>query len=106
SRSGAYIFVYSGSFTQTEWHAIDARDPTSAPFTFGARRPDVEYSVDHGGDWFYILTNQDGATNFKVMRAPASAPGQRQEFTPYRPAIFVEDVDVFRDWMVRAERRD
>jgi oligopeptidase B len=105
SRSGRYVFIHSGSFTQQEWHALDAAAPESKPFVIAPRAPDLEYTVEHGGDWFYIYTNL-GAPNFKVMRAPVSAPAAWQEFIPHRPAIFVESVDVFAEWLVRAERRD
>jgi oligopeptidase B len=70
------------------------------------RRAGVEYTVDHGGSWFYIRTNLGGATNFKVMRAPVTAPSDWQEFIAYRGAVFVEDVLVFKDWLIRSERRD
>ncbi len=74
SRSGAYVFIESGSFTQDEWRAIDAGRPASAPVVIAPRKAGVEYTVDHGGQWFYILTNRDGATNFKVMRSAIGAP--------------------------------
>ena len=106
ARSGAFVFIQSGSFTQDEWRAIDASRPASAPVLIAARRPGVEYTVDHGGDWFYIHTNRDGATDFKVMRARVISPAAWEEFTPHRPGIFVEGVDVLRDWIVRTERRE
>ena len=106
SRSGAYVFIQSGSFTQDEWRAIDAAKPAAAPVVIAPRTPGVEYTVDHGGEYFYIVTNRDRAVNFKVMRAPVATPSQWTDFIPVRAAAFVEGIDVFKDWMVRSERRD
>ena len=106
SRSGRFVFIQSGSYTQDEWRALEAGDTDAAPVLIAPRADGVEYDVDHGGDWFYIVTNRDGATNFKVMRAPVAAPGLWEEFIAYRPEVFVEHVDVFERWMVRSERRD
>jgi oligopeptidase B len=106
ARSGAFVFIQSGSFTQDEWRAIDASKPASAPVVIAPRKPGVEYAVEHGGDFFYITTNRDNAVNFKVMRAPVATPSAWAEFIPVRAAVFVEGIDVFREWMVRSERRD
>ena len=106
SRSGAYVFIQSGSFTQDEWRAVNAAAPASAPIVIAPRKAGVEYTVDHAGTWFYIRTNRDGATNFKVMRAPVASPSAWEEYIPYRPAIFIEGIDCFSDWMVVTERRE
>jgi oligopeptidase B len=106
SRSGDFIFVHASSFTQDEWRTIDAHAPTSAPRVMVPRTPELEYTVDHGGEWFYILTNRDGTTNFKVMRAALDTPTKWEELVPHRADVFVEELEVFRDWIVRSERRD
>jgi oligopeptidase B len=104
ARSGAYIFLTSSSFTSTETWLLDAHAPESAPRLVAARAPDVEYDVDHGGEWIYVLTNRDGARDFKVMRSPVARPGAWAEWLPARDGVFVENVDVFRDFVVVSER--
>ncbi len=106
TRSGAFVLIQSSSFSQDEWRAVDAHAPASEPFLIVTRTAGVEYTVDHGGEWFYVVTNRDGATNFKVMRAPVARPSNWEEFIPHRHDVFVEHVDVFRDWIVLSERRD
>ena len=104
SRSGDFVILTSSSFTSSESWALDARAPESAPRIVAARAEDVEYDVDDGGGWLYLLTNRDGARDFKVMRASASDPGRWSEWLPARPGVFVEGVDVFRDYIVVQER--
>ncbi len=106
TRSGAFVLIQSGSYSQDEWRAIDAAAPESEPYLIAARAEKVEYTVDHGGKWFYIVTNRDGATNFKIMRAPVEAPSEWREFIRHKRDAFVEDVDVFEKWIVRTERRE
>lgn len=107
SRSGEFILISSGSFTSSEWHYIPAAYPTQAPKVIAPRRPGVEYEVEAGEGFFYIVTNE-GATNFKVMRAPVGSPGRGswQEWIPHRRDVFVEGVLPFRKQVVVSERRE
>ncbi len=106
TRSGRFVLLHTHSFTQDEWHCLDADDPASTPRVIVPRTAGLEYSVDHGGDWFHVVTNRDGATNFCVMRAPVSAPADWTPVVPHRADVFVEALTVFRDWSVREERRE
>jgi oligopeptidase B len=105
SRNGEWILISSGSFTQSEWHAIPADRPTEAPRVIAPRRPGVEYEVEPGERVFYILTNQD-ARDFKVMTAPLDAPAAWTDWLPHRTDVFVEGVMAFRRHVVVIERRD
>jgi oligopeptidase B len=104
SRSGAFVFLTSSSFTSTESWLLDAHAPETAPRLVTARAVDVEYDVDHGGEWLYLLTNRDGARDFKVMRAPVSEPAAWIDWLPARAGVFVESVEVFRDSVAVSER--
>ena len=107
ARSGEWVVIGSGSFTSSEYHVIPTADPTRAPRMVAARRPDVEYDVTPGAGYFYIHTN-DGARNFKVMRArfDAAGPAEWDEWLPHRPAVYVEGVLPFKDHVVVMERRE
>ncbi len=106
-RSGKFIAISSGSFTQGETRVIDAMQPTRPARVIAARRPNVEYDVDHGNGWFWIVTN-DGAPNFKVARVrdDASDLSRWEDWITPRADVFVEGIDVFRDYAVVSERRE
>jgi oligopeptidase B len=106
SRSDAFIFIASTGFTSSEWRAIPTAAPATPPRVIEARRPDVEYSVEHGGGFFYLLTN-DGARNFRIRRAPdrAGAPLEWTDWAPHREEAFIEGVDVFETFAAITERR-
>ena len=104
SRSGAFVFLTSSSFTSTETWLLDARAPERTPQLVAARAAEIEYDVDHSGDWLYLFTNRDGARDFKVMRASVENPSAWEEWLPLRSGVFVEGVDLFRDFAVVCER--
>src|SRR5690606_14453756 len=81
--------------------------PTAAPRVIAPRRPGIEYEVEAGNGQFYIVTNE-GARNFKVMRAPAQDPSLRnwREWVPHREDVFVEGVLPFKSHVVVQERRE
>ncbi len=104
SRDGRWVFVVSGSFTTGETWMVDAHAPARTPVLVRARERDVEYEVSSGGDYLYVLTNLDGARNFKVMRAPVASPGAWADWLPHRDDVFVESVDCFATHIVVLER--
>jgi oligopeptidase B len=105
SRSDKYVFISDDGFTSSEWRAIPTANPTASPRVIAARRPNVEYSVEHGGGFFYLLTN-DGARNFKIAKA-ADRDGALEwsDWTPHREDAFIEGIDVFEKFAVIVERR-
>ena len=106
SRSDKYAFIIDDGFTSSEWRAIPTADPAATPRVIAARRPNVEYAVEHGGDYFYLVTNEN-ARNFKIERA-ADRDGELawSEWTPHSDQAFIEGIDVFEKFAVVAERRD
>jgi oligopeptidase B len=105
SRSGKFVFIQADGYTSSEWRVIPTADPTAEPVVIAPRRDGVEYAVDHTDGWFLMYTN-DGATNFKVVRAPDSdlTPAHWTDWLPHRDSVFVEGVDAFRHYVVVSER--
>ena len=108
SKSDAYIIIGTAQTLSTEFSYIDANDPMSAPQVVNAREENHEYSVDHYGDHFYILTNMDGATNFKLMKTPISSPERAnwEEVVPHRADVLLSSFELFKDYLVLVERSD
>jgi oligopeptidase B len=108
SRSLAFLFAGSRSFTSAEARYLSAGDPGGPWRVLAAREKDHEYDVDHGGDFFYIRSNGGGRRNFRLVRARVSAPGPQgwEELIPHRESVMLEDVDVFAGDYVVHERED
>jgi oligopeptidase B len=106
SRSGDYLFMTSGSHTQSEVRF--RRAGTEELFALIApREPEHEYHVDHHGERFYILSNRN-ARNFRLVSAPVGSPGPAswREEIPHRPDVMLEDLDCFARHLVLQERED
>jgi oligopeptidase B len=69
TRSDQWIVIESSSRTSSEAWIIPADEPTTQPVCFMNRQDNIEYSIDHWGDIFVVLTNKDGV-DFSVMTAP------------------------------------
>jgi oligopeptidase B len=104
SRDRAVILVGSESKTSTEWRYLPAGSPMAELKMVSPREPDHEYNVGHRGDLFYIRTNK-GAKNFRVVTAPVSNPGQQnwKELVAHRPAVKIDDIDLFANHLVLSE---
>ncbi len=99
ARSDEWIIILSHSRTSSEGWVIPADQPEAEPRPVRPRQPDVEYSVDHWGDRFVILTNLD-APDFRVMTAPLDAPGDWSELIAHEPGRRITGVEPFRDHLV------
>ncbi|MGI0106248.1 S9 family peptidase [Salinimicrobium sp. WS361] len=108
SKSQRYIIIGSDSTLTSEYRFIAADDPHGELQIVQPRIRGVEYGIAHYRDSFYILTNKDGATNFKLMKAPVHNPGIEnwEEVIPHREHVLLEDIDLFRDYLVVSERSD
>jgi oligopeptidase B len=108
SRSRAFLFVLSGSFTTTEVRYLGAAVPHADWRLMLARTKDHEYYVDHGGEQFFIRTNAGGRRNFRLVTAPIDDPRPERwvEILPHRDHVMLDDVDVFYAHYVVHERED
>ena len=112
SRSRAYLFLVSGSFTSTEVRYLPAAEPGGTWRMLLPREKDHEYQVDHGvgpdGEIFFIRTNRGGLRNFRLVAAPVADPhpDRWRELIAHRPDVMLEDVDVFARRYVVHERED
>jgi len=105
SQSGRFIFVHSYATTTTEVSFIDADSPL-APLTCMAKRlRDIEYNVEHWGDKFLILTNEN-AINFKLMSCPIDDLTSRADFLTYDETYFLRSVYPFKDKLFITGRKD
>jgi len=105
TRSDRYLIMDIGSRDTEEQYLLSADDPSGTFSLVHPREDGVEYFLSHRGSEFYIRTN-DGAKNYKVMRAPESAPSKDNwtEVIPHRDGVKIERIEVFEHHLVVAER--
>jgi len=106
SKSNKYIIIGSYSTVSTEAQYLDADNPTGSFTMLQPRERDLEYSVSHFGDHFYLLTNKDKAINFKLMKTPIHKTSKENwvDVIPHREDTLLEDFSIFKDYLVIEER--
>jgi len=68
----------------------------------------VEHWSNAIDDRFYLVTNAEGAHNFKVVTASAADPDMPSwtDVVPHRPHVRIERVAAFAEHLVMSERAD
>lgn len=106
STSGRFCVIAGGDHETSEQRLIDLANPEAPPRLVAAREEGVQYSLADRGDELLILTNADDAIDFKIVTAPLSAPERKnwRDLIPYRPGIYIIDLDLYAGHLVRLER--
>jgi oligopeptidase B len=106
SASGKFCVIAGGDHETSEQWLIDLADNTATPRLVAARENGVQYSVADRGEELFILTNADGAIDFKIATAPLAMPGRAnwRDLIPYREGVYVLDFDLYAGHMVWLER--
>ena len=108
SESGEFVVIHAGNHTSSETLLIPASNPTATPIVFSPREDETLYTVTHWDGRWYILTNADGAVDFKVMVAEPgrTARAQWREFVPHQAGRYITGLSAKQDYLVRAEREN
>ncbi len=103
-----FIFIDIHDHETSEYRLLSTKDLTAEPVLVAEREEGVEYSMTEGGDVFYILTNADGAKDFKIVEAPVTAPGKAnwKELVPHEPGRLILNHMAFARHLVWLERRE
>ncbi len=106
SESRDYIIIHAGHHASSETRLIPAAAPTSDPVLFSPREADVLYTPTHWNGRWYVLTNADGAVDFKVMTADPgnTARAQWRDFIPHQEGRYILGLGATKDYLVRVER--
>jgi oligopeptidase B len=106
TESREFIIIHAGHHASSETHVIPAADPSAAPVLFSAREQDVLYTPTHWNGRWHILTNADGAVDFKVMVCEQGATGREnwRDLIPHQEGRYIIALSATKNYLVRAER--
>ncbi|HKU16586.1 MAG TPA: S9 family peptidase [Steroidobacteraceae bacterium] len=106
SKSDRHLYIGSESTTTSEWRYARAGDPSLRFAVVVPRTADHEYQVEDLDERMLIRTNWL-AQNFRVVVAPLEHCGDRAQWRdvlPHDPEVFVQSMDVFREFLAVNER--
>ena len=106
TESRRLILIDAHDHQTSEVYMIPADAPASDPVLIAPRAPGVEYSVSEHAGRLVILTNADGAEDFKIVTASLDKPGRENwtDLIEHAPGNLIVGIDVFADYLVRLER--
>ena len=106
TKSKKYLIIGSYSTLTSEFRFIKANEPNEEFKIFQPRERGLEYSVYHYDDSFYVLTNLENATNFRLMKTSEINTTKEHwvDMLPHRENVLIEDIDIFKDYLVVSER--
>ncbi|MGB1231847.1 MAG: S9 family peptidase [Winogradskyella sp.] len=106
SKSRKYIIIACYSTLTNAYYTLNANKPDEKFKVFQERIRGLEYSISHYNDSFYMVTNKDKATNFKLMKTPETSTSAAHwvDVIPHRKETLLEDIDIFKDYLVINER--
>jgi oligopeptidase B len=106
TQSGRFLLISIGDHETSEIRASTCR-PLRQADDDRAAAVGRQYSVEHHGDVFLILTNADGAEDFKIVTAPVASPAPanwRDLSAQARPLILSHVC--LKGRLIRLERED
>jgi oligopeptidase B len=106
SASGRFCVIAGGDHETSEHWLVDLANEEAKPRLVAARENGVQYSVADRGDELFILTNADGAIDFKIVTAPLASPERVhwRDFIGHREGVYIIDLELYANHLVRLER--
>lgn len=106
TKSLEYIFIASSSTVSDEHRFIPAADVFAEWRIVQPREEGLEYAVEHYENDFYILTNEGGDYNFKLVKTSVDTPYKENwvEVIPHREEVLLEGFEIFKNFLVLEER--
>jgi oligopeptidase B len=108
TKSDNEIFIGSYNTISTEYRFIDSEKPDNEFKVVFPRRKEHEYYLESHGDDLYVLTNEKGAVNFKILKTSIKNPDLKKAevVVAHDKDVFIEDFEVFNDWLIVNERKN
>ncbi|RZV39973.1 MAG: S9 family peptidase, partial [Acidimicrobiales bacterium] len=108
SDTGKFITIGANDHTTSETWLIASAKPDEAATCVSPRLTNREYDVSDQGDDLFILTNAEGATDFKIVKTAQSNPGAAnwEDLVPHRPGTLILGIETYENYLVRLERKN
>ncbi|PIE99419.1 MAG: oligopeptidase B, partial [Polaribacter sp.] len=92
TKSKKYLVIGSYSTVSSEYRVLEADNPNGEFRIIQPRERNLEYDIAHYKNHFYIRTNKDGATNFKLMKTSENKTEKEfwEDVIPHRKDTFLE----------------
>ncbi len=107
TKSKKYIIINSSHTLSQEYRFLEADNPDGVFRILQPREMNLEHTIAHYGNYFYIVTNWN-AENFRLMKTPVNKTEKSnwEEVIAHRDDVLLEGIDIFSSYLVVAEREN
>jgi len=108
TKSKKFLVIGSFATLSNEYRVLSADNPSGEFSIFQERERDLEHNISHYDGKWYIVTNKDGAKNFKVMVTPEAKTTKDnwKDFIAHKDDVLISGIEIFKDYLVINERSD
>ena len=108
TQSRRFLLISSSDHETSEVSLVDLADKAGEPRLIAPRLAGRQYSVEHHGDDLLILTNADGAEDFKIVRAPLADPSPSNwvDLVPHKQGRLILSHLCLAGRLIRLEREE
>ena len=106
--AGGYLVIRMFNGDMTEVRLVPMHTPTAPPILVEAATDGLHYDVEEWNGALLLLTDADGAVDYKLVTADIDAPGRAhwKPFVAHQAGRFILAIHPFQDHLVREEWRD
>ncbi|MBX3548380.1 MAG: S9 family peptidase [Xanthobacteraceae bacterium] len=112
-QANRFATISTGDHDTSEVHLLDLKNPSAKPRLIEKRTAGLRYEVEHhpsfnGEEVLIVLTNADGAEDFKISTTPLANPGRAnwRDLIAHQAGTLILDSSIFKNWMTRLERHE
>jgi len=105
TKSKKFLVIASGSTLSNYYKVLEADKPIDSFREFSPRERGHEYSLEHGGSSFFMVSNWQ-AKNFRLMETSESKTDKYdwKERIPHRNDVLLEGIELFKEYIALSER--
>ncbi|MBN2236747.1 MAG: S9 family peptidase [Bacteroidales bacterium] len=107
TKTDDFLVIGSSSTVSNEYQILRADNPDGQFKMFQERIRDLEYSISHFQDKFYVLTNLD-AKNFRLMETSQDKTGKEnwKEVIAHRDDVMITGIEAFNNFLAVQEQEN
>ena len=98
-----FFLIGTSDHSTTEMHYFSADEEKINLKLFQKRSKKIRYSVDSFKGYFWIHTNQDKSSDFKICRCKHENIESWEDFISAKKEVVIGGFDFLDDWMIRGE---
>ncbi len=108
TQSSRFLLITISDHETSETRILDLDAADAVPILVAPRQVGRQYGLEHHGEDFLILTNADGAEDFKIVTAPIATPGTEHwhDLVQHRSGRLIISHVCLKGRLIRLERED